>query len=157
VSKRIATGQNTRLALKWFQNGCDLELNMPSITVKNIPEDLYERLKQRAEASHRSINSEIIVSIEQAVRSQGGDLDGASTMTYKLREKAKDYRVLEEEFSQGVLGGTSADFVGKRKEAFYRMVAEIVEDLLLANAIQEGEGTENVSREEIAQILDGES
>jgi len=130
---------------------------MTSITVKNIPEDLYERLKQRAEASHRSINSEIIVCIEQAVRSQRGDLNEASTNTYRLREKAKDYRVIEEEFSRVVLGGTGVNFVGERKEAFYRLVAEIVEDLLLANAIQEGEGTENVSREEITQILDSES
>ena len=40
---------------------------MPTITVKNIPTDLYELLKQSAAANRRSINSEIITCIERAV------------------------------------------------------------------------------------------
>ena len=36
---------------------------MPSITVKNVPADLYERLKQSAQANCRSINAEILVCI----------------------------------------------------------------------------------------------
>jgi hypothetical protein len=43
---------------------------MPTITVKNIPPDLYQRLKQSAEANRRSINSEVIVCIEKAVCSR---------------------------------------------------------------------------------------
>jgi len=48
---------------------------MPTITVKNIPDELYERLKQLAKANRRSINSEIIVCIERSVRSQSLDAD----------------------------------------------------------------------------------
>jgi len=40
---------------------------MPTITVKNIPDELYERLKEVASANRRSINSEIIISIEHHV------------------------------------------------------------------------------------------
>ena len=36
---------------------------MAAITVKNIPDDLYEALKASAEENHRSINSEVIVSL----------------------------------------------------------------------------------------------
>ena len=43
---------------------------MPSLTVKNIPPDLYELLKKSAAVNHRSINSEIIVCIEQALHSR---------------------------------------------------------------------------------------
>jgi hypothetical protein len=50
-----------------------------------------------------------------------------------------------------------ADLPGGSKEAFYRLVAEVVEDLLLANALQEGENSEDVRREEIDKILGGES
>ena len=38
---------------------------MASITVKNIPDDLYARLKMAAARNHRSINSEVIVCIER--------------------------------------------------------------------------------------------
>jgi len=130
---------------------------MPSITVKNIPEDLYKRLKQLAGANHRSINSEVIVCIEQALHSQRLDLDESQTDTRSLREKTKDYWVTSAEIPGKILSGTDSDFTGERKEAFYRLVAEIVEDLLLTNAIQEGEGTEDVSKEEISKILEEES
>lgn len=43
---------------------------MATITVKNIPDDLYERLKATAVANRRSINSEIIICIERAMISQ---------------------------------------------------------------------------------------
>ena len=46
---------------------------MSSITVKNIPEDTYWRLKRSAKAHHRSLNSEIIVCLEASVRSQRVD------------------------------------------------------------------------------------
>ncbi|MDQ2695196.1 MAG: Arc family DNA-binding protein [Pseudomonadota bacterium] len=39
---------------------------MPAtITLKNIPDDLYQRLKEAADAHHRSINSEVIVCLER--------------------------------------------------------------------------------------------
>ena len=43
---------------------------MRTITVKNIPDDLYERLKKSAADSRRSMNSEVIVCIEQTIQSQ---------------------------------------------------------------------------------------
>jgi len=33
---------------------------MPSITIKNLPESEYKKLKMRAKANHRSINGEIL-------------------------------------------------------------------------------------------------
>jgi plasmid stability protein len=38
---------------------------MANITVKNIPDALYNRLKKTAQMRHRSINNEIIRSIEK--------------------------------------------------------------------------------------------
>jgi plasmid stability protein len=40
---------------------------MASLTIKNIPDDLYEHLKQAASIHHRSINSELIVCLEKAL------------------------------------------------------------------------------------------
>ena len=42
---------------------------MPSITVKNIPDTIYEKLKQQAEFHHRSVNSEIIACLKKTVES----------------------------------------------------------------------------------------
>jgi plasmid stability protein len=43
---------------------------MATITVKNIPDDVYRRLKAAAESNRRSINGEIISRIEQSLRSR---------------------------------------------------------------------------------------
>ncbi len=40
---------------------------MTTFTVKGIPDDLYQRLKERAAAHRRSINSELIVCLERAL------------------------------------------------------------------------------------------
>lgn len=41
---------------------------MANVTVKNIPDDLYDQLKRRAEEHRRSLNGEIIHTLEQVVR-----------------------------------------------------------------------------------------
>ena len=52
----------------WYQNGFDLK-RMPNLTLKNIPDELYKRLKDSAARHRRSLNSEILVSLDRAVRS----------------------------------------------------------------------------------------
>jgi antitoxin FitA len=41
-----------------------------TLTLKNIPDDLYARLKQVAELHHRSLNSEVIVCLESVLQPQ---------------------------------------------------------------------------------------
>ena len=41
-----------------------------SLTIKNIPDDLYLRLKQAAESNHRSMNGQAIVSLDGALTRQ---------------------------------------------------------------------------------------
>jgi plasmid stability protein len=40
---------------------------MPTLTIKGLPDVLYRRLKQQAEAHRRSLNGEIIVCLERAL------------------------------------------------------------------------------------------
>lgn len=40
---------------------------MPNFTLKQIPEEVYVKLKKQAEAHRRSINSEIIACLEKVV------------------------------------------------------------------------------------------
>ncbi|MBM4220802.1 MAG: Arc family DNA-binding protein [Gammaproteobacteria bacterium] len=38
-----------------------------TITLKNIPDDIYASLKSAAEANHRSLNSEVIACLERVL------------------------------------------------------------------------------------------
>lgn len=40
---------------------------MPALTIKNIPDDLYDELKHVAKQHHRSINSEVIVCLKRSL------------------------------------------------------------------------------------------
>jgi len=41
---------------------------MRSFTLKNIPDDLYERLRQQAAEQRRSLNSEMLVCLQRALQ-----------------------------------------------------------------------------------------
>ena len=58
---------------------------MATITLKNIPEGLYDRLKYLAKLRHRSLNSEIIYNLEKAVGLAEEDPE-------QLRREAGEFR-----------------------------------------------------------------
>ncbi len=72
---------------------------MPTITVKNVPPDLYECLKRSAEANRRSINSEVIVCIERVVRSRKRHPEAILAGARRLREKTTGYPIDDDEFT----------------------------------------------------------
>lgn len=43
---------------------------MPSITLKNLPEALHQRLRESAARNHRSINGEVLAALDQYVSQQ---------------------------------------------------------------------------------------
>lgn len=78
---------------------------MPSLTLKNIPDDLYSQLKRYAAMNRRSLNSEILVCIEKAVRSKRTDPNVAIERARKYREITKEYRITDDEFSEAKIVG----------------------------------------------------
>jgi plasmid stability protein len=78
---------------------------MPTITIKNIPEDLYERLKEAARTHRRSINSEVIVCIEKAVGTRKRDVDEVLSRAEALREKTAQYSITEKEIDEAKTDG----------------------------------------------------
>jgi len=68
---------------------------MPSITVKNIPEEIYDRVCEQANAHHGSINSEIIACLEQTVKPQQVSTDDILQEARRLRKKAKGVCLLK--------------------------------------------------------------
>jgi len=45
---------------------------MPSLTLKNLPEDLLRALRKAAADDHRSLTQEVVYFLEAALRSRGG-------------------------------------------------------------------------------------
>ncbi|HUF11503.1 MAG TPA: Arc family DNA-binding protein [Longimicrobiales bacterium] len=60
---------------------------MPSLTIKNLPETLYERLKLSAERNRRSLNSEVILRLEEAIGLRAFDPDRYLAEARELRER----------------------------------------------------------------------
>ena len=58
---------------------------MPNITIKNIPDGIYSRLRDSAAENHRGINSEVIACLERML--QGGRIDPVSFLA-----EARDLR-----------------------------------------------------------------
>jgi hypothetical protein len=61
-----------------------------------------------------------------------------------------DEKQTKELFKQAI-----TEMLEQRNDALYDALAEVMEDIALARAIQEGELSENVSREEIFNVLGG--
>lgn len=88
---------------------------MTSITIKNLPPELYEQLKLRAQNNRRSINNEVIVLLEMGV---GMDLRVAPKRTpaevekllaeaRKIRELTAKYPLTDEEIEKAINEGRS--------------------------------------------------
>lgn len=58
---------------------------MPALTIKNIPDSLYEQLKSAAELHRRSINSEVLVCLEKV-------LIAKKTSTYDRLQRIEQLR-----------------------------------------------------------------
>jgi plasmid stability protein len=72
---------------------------MATITVKNIPDSVYNTLKELASAHHRSVNGEIVHLIEKATRSERVDPDALLVRAHALRKKTQKYQSSDAELS----------------------------------------------------------
>ena len=60
---------------------------MPAITVKNLPDALYDRLKANSKAHHRSINGELIATLDRVLTAQRVDPERQLTEVRALRSR----------------------------------------------------------------------
>jgi plasmid stability protein len=81
---------------KWNHYG----VNMVTLTIKNIPEELYERLKIQAKNNHRSINKEVITIIERSFTIPPIDVKATLERTRKIRELTAHYEITDEEMTK---------------------------------------------------------
>lgn len=60
---------------------------MNNITVRNIPERIHKKLKKRSELSRRSINSEIIACLEEALLDNKKEVEEILAKSEDIRSK----------------------------------------------------------------------
>ena len=79
---------------------------MTTITVKNIPDDVYARLKNQAKANYRSVNSEVIVLMERATIAYRTDADVERILAdAKALRDSMDFVVTEEDLDRAINEG----------------------------------------------------
>jgi plasmid stability protein len=92
-----------------------MEAEMTSITIKNLPPELYEQLKLRAQNNRRSINNEVIVMLEMGVemdlhlapKRTPAEVEKILARTRKVRELTANYRLTDEELEKAINEGRS--------------------------------------------------
>jgi hypothetical protein len=62
--------------------------------------------------------------------------------------------IVDEEQIKALLKQALVEVLQERKDVLYDVLAEVIEDLALVEAIQEGERTETVSKEDVLQALE---
>ncbi len=72
---------------------------MPALTVKNIPDTLYEQLKEAAQLHRRSLNSEILYCIERTIGTHKADISETIEIARKLRTKTAHHLLTDNQLS----------------------------------------------------------
>jgi hypothetical protein len=65
--------------------------------------------------------------------------------------------IIDESRLKEVMKKALIEVFEERKNFFYELVAEVLEDTALVNAIKEGENEESVTREEVFSLLEGKA
>lgn len=79
---------------------------MATITLKNIPDALYERLKHFAKLRHRSLNGEIIYNLEKSVGLPEEDPEELRNQIVAFRKSiSKKGQLTDEEIEKAINEG----------------------------------------------------
>lgn len=68
---------------------------MPTLTIKNIPEDLYNRLKEAARTHRRSLDSEVLYCVERILRPHRIAFSDHLDAARRLREKTAAFKLTD--------------------------------------------------------------
>ncbi|MCC6301019.1 MAG: Arc family DNA-binding protein [Anaerolineales bacterium] len=78
---------------------------MVTLTIKNVPEIVYDRIKEQAKLNHRSINGEILSILEQAISLPPIDVQKTLEQARKIRELTANYKITAREIDKMINEG----------------------------------------------------
>ena len=73
---------------------------MTTITLKNIPDEIYSRLKKTAQRNRRSLNSEIIVCLERSLQPTALRVEDVLVTARRLRGRVGGLPLSLEEITE---------------------------------------------------------
>jgi antitoxin FitA len=73
---------------------------MATLTIRNVPTEVYEALSERAKRRHRSLNSEAIFQLESILGKREIDVEDDLEEIRRFREKMKHVYVTENEINR---------------------------------------------------------
>ena len=78
---------------------------MPALTIKNIPDSLYEQLKSAAELHRRSINSEVLVCLEKVLVAKKTNTNERLQRVEQLRASIKPNIITADDIDRAIENG----------------------------------------------------
>ncbi len=78
---------------------------MPALTIKNIPNELYDELKNIAKQHHRSINSEVIVCLKRSLLPKRISPKERLSTIRAIRSQIKPNTITEGDIDQAINEG----------------------------------------------------
>ena len=69
----------------WIYYEIKMDLFMKTLSIKNVPDRLHRRLKQRACVHHRSLNGEMLALLEEALNLEDDNLGSETVSDFLLR------------------------------------------------------------------------
>jgi antitoxin FitA len=67
-----------------------------NITIKGIPDDVYQKLKLQAEKKNRSVNTVVIMTLKNSLQSKRHDPEVLIERARKLKKRAKGSLTIDE-------------------------------------------------------------
>jgi len=78
---------------------------MPALTIKNIPDNLYNELKYIAKQHHRSINSEVIVCLKRSLLPKRVNPEERLSTIRAIRSQVEPGSLTAEDIDQAINDG----------------------------------------------------
>ena len=78
---------------------------MATLIIKNVPEELYTRLKQSAERNRRSLDAEVLSCVERVINGQRIRPEEHIERARLLRQKTENHPITDEEFNAAKRAG----------------------------------------------------
>jgi plasmid stability protein len=93
---------------------------MPNLSIKNVPDELVGKLRERARANHRSLQGELLALVSQAIREPLAAVDASRARHVRQGHKsieqiAAEHRARVEQPIRK--GGRSVDLIRKERDA----------------------------------------